>query len=727
MSAQNAYMLWRQYTGGARPTEGSSLQGYRAASTQRDQQIGKTQGEALNGFVNSLTEFGGQFATFKQQKKEETDEATKQWLQKRTIAEARQELQLKQTGFEQDPIAMAALYNRMGFNISTQVDADVEAKVKTGFFKSQEELDEYRTNSLNEANRNFRFEAGITEDDEAFNAGWTRAEDQRRSALANLQADQTNKYRETQAAAVKRASYISWMTPEVLSNLDDSQFTSAVQRMIETDKQAGLTRNAAAELEDMTAVLDHLKGVNGSVPKMLALGDHQIDVDGNKVTLREAMGGSKFDLAVLEAGNQQQRLDAVANTKRQVQVGQMVTNRDITGIQLQLDKAMVSSRGQTTPEIQYLQQQLSTVTQLIEQDKAIAEAQAAEALAKNGRLQGAVGAFLSHHNGSAFLTATTPEGLGVKSEDEAQKAERMFLQGFDPKDQPGVALKLAILRPGGMASKALQATASQASADWNDYVTRLKNGEQPELPTSVQNMQAVFTSNPTGFLGAIHPGSRQYVNQFVIARTLNRDLASVAQSQAAYERLPKADKDVLTKQKDALKAKFARGLSDYELQATDLLTGDFLRTGIGPDAAFEKARESFNEQHTRISGTPVHNSILQVDPDRPASVEWGKRILEATVADRSTKQKVPQDRILLHYSAEKRTVTLVDVQTGRTLGAAGQSDIRNKWAETLKAEEKKKPGYTRALIDQLNRKNEEAKNRSQVKPKDSPETMFLFN
>lgn len=705
-SAQSAYMMWRQFTGGARATGGSSLSGYRAANIQQDRQFGKTQAEALTGFVSSLADFGGNFLTMKQAEKEAKEKESEKWLQQRTIKQAREEMQMKRTGFENDPIAMAALRNRMAFNISTQVDSDVEAKVKLGHFKSQDELDQYRTEALEAARQGFKFEAGIPDDDEAFNAGWTKGELQRRSALSGLQSDVTNKYLETQAATVKRASHTAWMTPETLSTLDDSQFVSAVGQMFATDKEQGLTRSPDAELQDVTNLLEHLKGVQGSTSKMQALGDYQIDVAGNKVSVRDAMGGSKFDLAVLEALNTQQRLDALGTSKRNASIMSMVSTMDIPGLQLARDEAATRSRGFMTDEVAQYDRAIAEATQRAEQARAVAQQQAAEEAAKRGRISGAVQSLYDNLTGSSFLTSPTPDGLGLKDEEEAVQAEQLLLAGIeDPVKKSQTALQLALLRPRGYAAGALQSAAAKASADWNDYLTRLKTGEEAKLPQSVVNMQSLYQTDPSGFTGAVSARDRPYVSQFTIAATLNRDLESIARSQVAFAKLPKAELDAINKAKDKQLARAQYLTTGYESQAISILTGDFLQTGIGVEQSYAKAKEAFESQHSRVNGYPVHNSILQVNPNDPNSVEWGKSVLEATVNDRAKKFGIPPSRVEMRYQADKRTVYLLDPLTGKELGRAGQSDIRNTWSKAVTAREDKQPGYIKELMKQQNAKN----------------------
>lgn len=709
-SAQSAYMMWRQFTGGAKATGGTSLSGYRAATIQQDRQFGKTQAEALSGFVSSLADFGGAFVAQKEADKARKNQEAESWLQQRTIEQARAEIKENKTGFENDPIAMAALRNRMAFNISTQVDSDVEAKVKSGYFKSQQELDEFRTTALNSAREGFKFEAGIEDDDEAFETGWAKGETQRRSALSGLQSDVTNKYLETQATTVKRTSHTAWMNPTTIQAMDDSQFTEAVSRMFATDKEQGLTRNPEAELQDAANILEHLKGVQGSTPKMKALGDYQIEVGGAKVSVRDAMGGSKFDLTVLEALNNQQRLDGVGVSQRGASIMQMVSTMDITGLQLARDEALVRSNGFTTDEVVQFNRGIEEATKRSEYARAQAEQQAALEAEKKGRLSGAVQALYDNLSGSTFLTNPTADGLGLKDEGEAVEAEQLLLQGVtDPGLKAQTAMKLAMLRPTGYAAKALQSAASKASADWNDYLTRLKAGGEAELPQSVVNMQSLYQSDPAGFIGAVSAQDRPYASQFTVASMLNRDLESIARSQVAFAKLPKDEvkrlNDAKTRQLEA--AKYLT--TGYEAQSLNILTGDFLQTGIGVEQSVAKAKEAFDSQHSRVNGFPVHNSILQVNPNDPASVQWGKDVLDATMKDRSKKFNIPVERMELRYQADKRIVLMLDPLTGRELGRAGQADIRNTWTKAATAREAKEPGFMSNLIRQQNEANRRSK------------------
>lgn len=712
--ASSAYMMWRQFTGGARTQEGPKLSGYRPATIQADRQFGKTQAEALTGFVASLNDFGGAFTEVKKAKEAESNQAAEKWLQQRTIEEARAEMQAAKTGFEADPIAMAALKNRMAFNISTQVDSDVEAKIKSGTFKNQQEMDEYRTTALNAAREGFAFQMGLSDDDEAFDTGWTKGETQRRTALAGLQSDVTNKYLETQARTVKQVSHIGWMTGDVLSKMDDAQFTGMVSRMFEADKQQGLTRNPEAELQDVTNILEHLKGINGTASKMKALGEHRISVDGKLISVRDALGGSKFDLSVVEALNNQQRMDGEGISKRGAQIMNMVSTMDITGLQLARDSALQRSGGYTTDEVVQYNRGIEEATRRADMARAAAEQQAALAAEKQGRLASAMQAMYDNLSGSTFLTNASADGLGLKDEAEAVEAEQLLLAGVeDPTAKAQTAMRLALLRPTGYAAKALQSAAGKASADWNDYLTRLKNGEEANLPASVENMQRLYQSDPVGFTGAVSSRDRPYTSQFTIAATLNRDLASIARSQVAYAKLPKAEQEALTKAKNAQLAKNQYLTTGYESQALNVLTGDFLQTGIGLEQSVAKAKEAFDSQHSRVNGFPIHNSILQVNPNDPSSVEWGKSVLTSTMADRSKKFGVPVERMEVRYQADKRIVIMIDPLTGRELGRAGQADIRNTWSKAAAAREAKQPGYLSELIRQQNEKNRQNREREE--------------
>lgn len=721
----SAYMMWRQFTGGARPTGGSQLSGYRAATIQQDRQIGQSQAEALSGFISSMADFGGQFATFKKAEKEQKDQQAERWLQQRTIQEARSELQFKNTGFEDDPIAMAALKNRMAFNISTQVDSDVESKIRLGHFRSQEELDAFRTEALNNARTDFKLEAGIADDDEAFNTGWIASEDKRRTSLAGLQSDVTNKYLATQSAVVKRASYTAWLTPQTLAGLKPVEVASTLSKGIERDKLQGLTRTPMEELEDIGNVLDHMKNVNGSTEHMRELGRMMIDVgNGNKVSVRDAMGGPKFDLMVVEALNNQQKNDATFYTKQAIEMSDMVANMDITGIDLRLDAAKIRSKGITSDEVTKWSNARALAVQKAEVFKRTQEEELAKATEKAGRLQGAVQALAGADNGTSFLVSPTAAGLGLKDEEEATEAEAMFLNGISDPEKRGVtAMRLSVLRPTGYSAKALQSAASRANADWNDYLTRLKSGQEAEVPSSVKNMQTLYQTNPAMFNGAVNPAQRQYASQFAIASLLNRDLDSIARSQIAFSKLPKAEQDDLKKKAD-IRLSNQRYLQDgYEGEALRVLTGDFLQTGIGPASAYEKAKEAFDQQHERINGSPIHKSILQVDPNYPASVEWGLSVLKSTMEERSKKTGVPVSQMQLAYQADKRTVTIMNPKTGAVLARAGQSDIRNAWAKGAQKREEQQKGYLRSLMLEQNRRNETAK---KLEKSSFGETPFLF-
>lgn len=721
----SAYMMWRQFTGGARPTGGSQLSGYRAATIQQDRQIGQTQAEALIGFISSMADFGGQFATSKKAEKEQKDQRAEQWLQKRTIQEARSELQLEKTGFEDDPIAMAALKNRMAFNISTQVDADVEAKVRQGHFKSQEEMDAYRTEALNTARVDFKLEAGISDDDDAFNTGWAASEDKRRSALSGLQSDVTNKYLSTQSAVVKRASYTAWLTPQTLSELKPAEVADRLSKGIARDKLQGLTRTPMEELEDIGNVLDHMKNVNGSTEHMRELGRMMIDVgNGASVSVRDAMGGPKFDLMVVEALNNQQKNDANFYTQQAIDMADMVTNMDITGIDLRLDAAKLRSGGLTSDEVTKWTATRALAVQKAELFKKTQEEELAKAQERAGRLSSAVQALAQSDNGTSFLVSPTAAGLGLKDEDEATEAEEMFLRGIKDPERAGVtAMRLSVLRPNGYAAKALQSAASRANADWNDYLTRLKSGQEAEVPDSVKNMQRLYQTNPAMFSGAINPAQRQYASQFAIASLLNRDLDSIARSQVAFAKLPKAEQDELKKKAD-MRLSQQRYLQDgYEGEALRALTGDFLQTGIGPVSAYEKAKEAFDQQHERVNGFPIHKSILQVDPNNPSSVSWGLDVLKSTMEDRSKKTGLPVSQMQLAYQADKRTVTIMNPKTGAVIARAGQSDIRNAWTKGATAREKKQQGYLRSLMLEQNQRNAKAKQHEQSSLGETP---FLF-
>lgn len=611
-SANAAYMLWRQFSGEAKAPAGMKLQGPTAQRQQVSIQRGTSDSEALADFAGTMQDF---FKYGEKKHKEEVDPKVKAWMASHTMEEYQQKMREGNVPFQNDKVAMDILHNQAAYNLALQTEEGIQAEIKKGTYKTMEEADKARVDALNGARNEYILSMGISPDNKAFSTGFNRDDQTRRATLMSLQTDVTDKYLRTQAKTQVQADLLAPLTEDFVKAAPGKVTSTYIANTVKRAETMGQIRSDADKVETYSKAMDALQGMTGGADAINELGNHEVELYGVKASLRTHLGGGVFDQAVLKARQTEQQQSSERQGKLGATLMSLQNKADVNGLLALRNNLEAESGGKMTGDIQAVDQTIQYVNRKMQADNAAMATKLEKEREKQLQMFTGVQGLNKLISGDGLVS---PDGkdLGFKDEAQAREGEEYLLNSIaDEGERLQTAMKLAGVRRDGFAANALKAWGSQADAAWTQYQNKLQRGEQGlEVPPNVQRMVNLYDSNPEAFT-MLNPDSK-YIAAVEAGRNIGASMEDIARSQAEWGKLPK---DVKKAAEDAMTLQVSKVTSQdpaYVAESMRALTGPLLTMGVAPVDAVKMARASFDRQHEKINGYPIHKGFFQVTGDR---------------------------------------------------------------------------------------------------------------
>ncbi|BAJ51832.1 internal virion protein [Ralstonia phage RSB2] len=717
MAANNAYMLWRQFSGQPRVSKGIEGPGYRAQGQERTVDLsGPSVASRLADFANTATQA---FVGFQKQQYQEADEKVQAFMKDKTVDEYRQAMKDGNVPFQDDTVAMSVLHNKAAYTSALQVEQDVEDQIQQGKFKDFNEADEYRVKALNNARKQYAGQFGVTEDNPAFNAGFDRDQERRRETLLRLQTNVTNKRLAQEAMMVAKTDMVAPL-PEVLQGFGAEGAAKYIVFQATQADKTGLARSDADKLALVQHGIESIVDLKGGADVLERLGAEELEIGGTKAKLRDLMGGGKFDLAVTKARTAEFERDGQAFVQQEANYTDWISKRDSASASKNLETVLAANKGQRTPQVERASAVLSHIKRLEEHDAqvqatALAKAQE-DAVRQRGAIQTLGGILAGSITGGVD---TSPEGLGLKNRDELVQVERTILDNIPDGPQKDQAiLKLATTVPNGYAFKAVKGIVDGAEMDWEVMQSQINSGNKDvKVPGSVERAIALTKIEPTALLAANGGKQPSFMKAVESAARIGFTPAQVAQSQAAWKALPEKERTakIASLSKTPTFAKTGLPLTASNVETLQTSAGVYMSLGLDPDSAMRMADQDFRDQNVVFPNKAgaVHKSFFQFDGSR-TTFDAGKATFDTILGETTKGWGVDTDRAFVDYDPQAQVARVRNVMTGETR-VVTQQDLRALYEKGAKAAGEAQLKETKKTIQ---KESQRQKKRSEITPDD---------
>ena len=714
-SANSAYMMWRQFSPVPRVSKGVEAPGYRAQAVQQTVDMrGRSTAGILADFANNATQA---FSTVEKVRNDNANSTVQDWMKDKTVDEYRTAMKDGQVPFQDDTLAMSVLHNKAAYTAALQVEQDVEDQIQQGKFKDFNEADEFRIKALNAARGKYAEQFNLTPDNEAFKAGFDRDQEKRRDVLLRLQTDVTNKRLQQEGMVVAATDLIAPL-PEVQAAYGAEGTAKYILQTVSMHDKTGLARTDADRLTLIGKAVDSLSASRGGADVLEQLGNQSINYGGKDVQLRDLMGGGKFDLAVIQARQQENARDGERFVQQEANYSQWMASKDDTALTKHIEGLLKESRGVRTPEVNRATEVLGFVKRKQEQDAELAREQYATQLEKQGRIQGAVRTLSGVLSGSITGgISADPDGLGLKDREELVAAEKMIVDGLPEGPQRDTAiLKLSTTVPNGYAYKAVKGIVDGAERDWAIMTSQINSGKPDvKVPDSVARVQALAQIDPSAAYAVNGGKAPEYMTAIEAGARIGVTPADVAVSQAAWKALPEKERNTRVQGLSKSLSRMEVPLTQKNVETLQTLAGHYMALGVPADAAAKQAEQDFKDQNVVYGkgNGAVHKSFFQFDGSRQ-TFEAGKNAFDGILTETRNGWGVDESRTMIQYDPDKQTAVVRNVMTGEARPVT-QEDVRARYkVDAEKAAKANKESVDKTIKQEVQRQ----KQRSEVTPED---------
>lgn len=667
-NANSAYMMWRQFSGEARPTAGQQRGGLKAVNYQAPIYTGKSTAQALDSALNSLAGFAKTYMEGVDREEKAADDRVKAWMRTKTVEEYRKAIQEANTPFQDDPLAMAALHRNTGASLAFEVEEQIQNQVKQGKFKTPEEADRARIDALEAAKAEWTKATGISADpkvSKAFLKGFDIQQDERRSLIQRLQQDVTDQNYRKQALIGVNTSLTAPLTPEAIAAGGPQFAADYIVRTLDQAQLTGLIRSPEEYMQALNHGLQNLQGVSGGADVLTALGDREVNLLGQKGKLRDFLGGGAFDAAVLKARDQENAQNTTRYGQFQKTVLDLTRNGDLPGVEKLIALREQESGGKTTNEIESLYRARASIIEARDREIAKLNEKVTKDNAEFGQLQKGLDGLRSFLMGG--LVSKNYVDLGFKDAAQGRKGEELLLNSIeDPQERIQTAIKLAGKFTDGFSANVLEEWKNTGKRQFELYASQVANGnENAVVPEMVQHMTAVYERDPVAFWLAF--GDQPYVDLHVAGKEVGMSLSDMVKSKAKWDALPRESKQEAEKALNKALASVKGGGESYVNKSVQGLAANLMAAGISAPTAMETAMDRFKQQHTEINKGWVHKSFFTDNSKDAAASQFAEGIFKDRVLPRLKESIGADDDFGVIYSPTDRSVWITDVATGNRI------------------------------------------------------------
>lgn len=684
-SASNAYSVWRQYAGDARPSQGQTRAGLRAVTSQEPIHTGQTISQAVDNSLQALAGFARNYQQVQDNLEQEADTKVKEWMRTKTVSEYREAMRLSATPFQEDPLAMAALQRNAGAALAFEVEERIQNEVKQGKYRTTEEADKARIDALNGARNTWSKDMGISAENPAFLSGFGIQQDERRAAIHGLQQDVTDKNLRQQALLHVNTSISAPLTPGLIAS-SGPQF--AADYVVNVVAQAQATGQLRSQ-EDVMGALNHsinsLTGVSGGADVLMALGDKPIDIQGVKGTLKGILGEGAFDAMVLKARDAENTMNAGKFGQFQSKVLELTRNRDLMGVNAMIAATEKESGGKTTRELESLYRTRAAVVESLDYERGKLAEKVAREQEDLASYQSGMEGYTAFLSGS--LVSGNPVDLGFKDAAQARKGEQEYLENIaDPQQRIQTAIKLAGKFPDGFSSSALTEWNRKGKMAFDVYSSQVQNGNaNAVVPSDVQNMLNVYEADPVAF-GLAFGDKNSYVELHNAGKATGQSLADMVKAKARWDGLPKATRDEADKEMKSALSSIKGGQEEYVSGSVKGIASGYMAAGVSATVAVDYAMDRFKEQHIDINNSYVHKSFFTDNSKDTAASQFAESVFKDSVMPRLLQSIGNPSDYAIRYSPTDRSVWVVDLVTGSPIQYSREQMLEDadKEAEVLR-------------------------------------------
>lgn len=698
MSVNNAYQAWRQFTGGTKPSQGTTGATYQAQQIGKDVQVGPSAASQLAEFASNAANVYG---TAVKTQKVEADTKVQDWMKGKTITEYRQAMAEGNVPFQDDPLAMSVLHNKSAYMMALQVEEDIQGQITQGKYATVEEADKARVDALGAARGEYALTFGISPDDKAFKAGFDRDDQTRRETLLRLQTDVTNKRLQTESKVLAKSEVVAPL-PEVIKNMGPLKGAEYIVNTARNSAEMGQVRNDTDTLELISHAMDSLQDTPGGSQTLAALGDHIVPYGGKTVALKDVFGGGKFDLLVAKAQQAENARNGERYVAFQTKLNTAVALDDDVGVRQITNELLKESGGQMTPEVEQAQMTLRHIQQKQTRDAAIAANQNAEKVAMDSRVHAAMRTLSGLVTGTldGAGVSTNYSDLGLADRAERSMAEQRIIEGLPEGPQRDTAvLRLAATVPEGYAANAVKGLVDRGNADWQVLVSRINSGADPaslKMTPGIERVRGLAAVDESALYGAAEKPA--FMTALEIGTSLGVDPIQVAAAEARWKNMPEKQRTETTKlmTTEVLKVKLPQSTQTQDTLRT--MAGQYMMFGMEPATAVKEAVKDFEKQHVTFgrAGT-VHKSFFALQGS-PQSVQAGESVFAIVRKEGMEKLGVDENRLYIQYDKATQRVILRNLATGDSLPVT-QQELRDRYKVIQDEAAAKRTKETRKVID----------------------------
>lgn len=692
-SANSAYMMWRQFSGEARPTAGQQRGGLRTVNFQAPIHTGKTTAQALDAALNSLAGFAKTYKEGIDREEKDADTRVKAWMRTKTVEEYRKAIQEDNTPFQNDPLAMAALHRNTGAALAFEVEEQIQNQVKQGKFKTPEEADQARIEALEAAKAQWTKATGIASDPKvtkAFLKGFDIQQDERRSLIQKLQQDVTDQNYRKQALIGVNTSLTAPLTPEAIAAGGPQFAADYIVRTLDQAQLTGLIRSPEEYMQALNHGLQNLQGVSGGADVLTALGDREVNLLGQKGKLRDFLGGGAFDAAVLKARDQENAQNTTRYGQFQKMVLDLTRNGDLPGVEKLIALREQESGGKTTNEIESLYRARASIIEARDREIAKLNDKVTKENAEFAQLQQGMDGLRTFLMGG--MVSKNFVDLGFKDAAQGRKGEELLLNSIeDPQERIQTAIKLAGKFPEGFSANVLEEWKNTGKRQFEMYASQVANGnENAVVPEMVQHMTAVYERDPVAFGLAF--GDQPYVDLHVAGKEVGMSLGDMVKSKAKWDALPRDRKQEAEKALSKALSDVKGGGESYVNKSVQGLAANLMTAGISAPTAVETAMDRFKKQHTEINKGWIHKSFFTDNSKDAAASQFAEGVFKDKVLPRLKESIGADDDFGVIYSPVDRSVWITDVATGNRIQYSREQMLEEAEleAEALREKERQK-------------------------------------
>lgn len=711
-SANNAYMMWRQFSGEARPTAGQQRSGLRAVQHQAPINTGPSTAQALDAALNSLAGFAKTYQEGVKREEQDADTRVKAWMRTKTVEEYRKDIRESNTPFQDDPIAMAALHRNSAAALAFEVEEQIQNQVKQGKFKTPEEADRARIEALGAAKSEW-FLSGMADGkyEKAFQTGFDLQQDERRSLIQRLQQDVTDQNLRKQALIGVNTSLSAPLTPEAIAAGGPQFAADYIVRTLDQAQLTGLIRSPEEYMQALNHGLQNLQGVAGGADVLTALGDREVNLLGQKGKLRDFLGGGAFDAAVLKARDQENAQNSTRYGQFQKTVLDLTRNGDLPGVEKLIALREQESGGKTTNEIESLYRARASIIEARDREIAKLNEKVTKENEETGQLFEGMNGIRQFLEGG--LVSKDYKDLGFKDAAQGRKGEKLILDSIeDPREKITTAIKLAGKFPDGFSANVLQELNDTGKRQFELYVTQVANGNQNAVvPPQVQNLTAVYENDPIAFGMAFKDAP--YVDLHAAGKEVGLPLADMVKSKVKWDALPKDRKAEAEKELTKALGKFSGGQESYIDKSVRGVAANLMAAGLSAPTAVETAMDRFKKQHVEIGGGMIHKSFFSDNSKDATASEFAEGLFNKTVLPRLKESIGNPEHSALIYSPTDRSIWVTDLTTGSRVQYSREQMLEE--SEKAAEEQRLKANLKQTQVIEEKRKAAEKEARSRAR------------